>query len=130
MSKATTLRTRLLGYDQRAATLFLLPMMLVLGLVAVFPVLYSFWISLFDLKLTRPHRAPFVWFDNYAKLFADDLFWTSVLRTTSFTADVSQRDHDHGDADGNPAQRGVPGPADAVCNLADPVGRTVCGQRA
>ena len=45
--------------------LFLAPMMAVLMVVAVFPVLYSFWISLFDLKLTRPHRVPFVWFDNY-----------------------------------------------------------------
>jgi multiple sugar transport system permease protein len=48
-------------------------------------VVYSFWISLFDLKLTRPHRVPFVWFDNYAKIFQDSLFWESVGRTTSFT---------------------------------------------
>jgi multiple sugar transport system permease protein len=41
----------------------------VLGVVAVFPVIYSFWISLYDLKLTRPHRVPFVWFDNYLKIF-------------------------------------------------------------
>ena len=47
--------------------------------------LYSFWISLFDLKLTRPHRVPFVWFDNYAKVFQDPLFWESVLRTVNFT---------------------------------------------
>ena len=55
------------AYDQRSAMLFLAPMIAVLMTVAVFPVLYSFWISLFDLKLTRPHRVPFVWFDNYAK---------------------------------------------------------------
>jgi multiple sugar transport system permease protein len=65
--------------------LLLTPMMLVLTVVAVFPILYSFWISLFDLKLTRPHRVPFVWFDNYLKIFADPLFWESVGRTTSFT---------------------------------------------
>ncbi len=65
--------------------LFLAPMMIVLTVVAVFPVVYSFWISLFDLKLTRPHRAPFVWFDNYLKIFQDSLFWESVGRTTSFT---------------------------------------------
>jgi multiple sugar transport system permease protein len=53
--------------------------------VAVFPVIYSFWISLHDLKLTRPHRVPFVWFDNYIKIFQDQLFWESVLRTASFT---------------------------------------------
>lgn len=73
------------AYDQRSAMLFLTPMMLVLFVVAVFPVLYSFWISLYDLKLTRPHRVPFVWFDNYLKIFADPLFWESVARTASFT---------------------------------------------
>ena len=33
------------SYDQRSAMLFLAPMMLVLLAVAVFPVLYSFWVS-------------------------------------------------------------------------------------
>lgn len=72
-------------YDQYSAMLFLAPMMAVLMIVAVFPVVYSFWISLHDLKLTRPHRVPFVWFANYAKIFQDTLFWESVVRTASFT---------------------------------------------
>ena len=73
------------AYDQRSAMFFLAPMVLVLFLVAVFPILYSFWISLYDLKLTRPHRVPFVWFDNYIKIFSDPLFWESVARTANFT---------------------------------------------
>ncbi|MCF8167890.1 MAG: sugar ABC transporter permease [Rhodoferax sp.] len=73
------------AYDQKSAMLFLAPMMVILTAVAVFPILYSFWISLFDLKLTRPHRVPFVWFDNYVKIFQDQMFWESVGRTTSFT---------------------------------------------
>ena len=73
------------AYDQRSAMFFIAPMMLVLFVVAVFPVVYSFWISLHDLKLTRPNRVPFVWFDNYIKLFTDELFWESVARTASFT---------------------------------------------
>jgi multiple sugar transport system permease protein len=72
-------------YDQRSALLLLSPMLLVLAVVAVFPVLYSFWISLFDLKLSRPQRTPFVWFDNYAHVFQDQLFWESVARTATFT---------------------------------------------
>ncbi|MEZ5644627.1 MAG: sugar ABC transporter permease [Burkholderiaceae bacterium] len=72
-------------YDQHSAMLFLAPMMVVLMTVAVFPVVYSFWVSLHDLKLTRPHRVPFVWFDNYLKLFQEPLFWESVARTASFT---------------------------------------------
>lgn len=73
------------AYDQKSAMIFLAPMMVILMAVAVFPILYSFWISLFDLKLTRPHRAPFVWFDNYVHIFQDQMFWDSVGRSTSFT---------------------------------------------
>lgn len=72
-------------YDQTSALWLLAPMLAVLSVVAVFPVVYSFWISLFDLRLTRPHRVPFVWFENYAEIFQDELFWSSVWRTTSFT---------------------------------------------
>jgi len=73
------------AYDQKSAMWLLSPMLVVLMVVAVFPVIYSFWVSLYDLKLTRPHRVPFVWFDNYLKIFADPLFWESVTRTASFT---------------------------------------------
>ncbi len=79
------LRYPVSAYDQKSAMIFLAPMMLVLMVIAVFPILYSLWISLFDLKLTRPNRAPFVWFDNYALIFQDPMFWSSVGRSTSFT---------------------------------------------
>jgi multiple sugar transport system permease protein len=72
-------------YDQAAALWLLAPMLAVLLIVAVFPVLYSFWVSLFDLRLTRPQRVPFVGFENYLEVFHDDLFWSSVGRTASFT---------------------------------------------
>jgi len=64
--------------------LFLAPVMAVLMAVAVFPIFYSFYLSFFRIKLTRPNRTPFVWFDNYTDLFTNDLFWTSVGRTTVF----------------------------------------------
>lgn len=73
------------GYEERSALLFLLPAMTVLMAVAVFPILYSLYLSFFDVKLTRPNRMPFVWFDNYVELFEKPLFWTSVGHTVSFT---------------------------------------------
>ncbi len=72
-------------YDQLSALWLLAPMLVVLLVVAVFPVLYSFWISLFELKLTRPHRVPFVGLENYATVFHDPLFWSSAWRTASFS---------------------------------------------
>ncbi|MBR8093763.1 sugar ABC transporter permease [Burkholderia cenocepacia] len=73
------------GSDQRSAMLLLAPMMTVLMAVAVFPVLYSLWISLYDVRLTRPNHVPFVGLGNYLHTFADPMFWSSVVRTTSFT---------------------------------------------
>lgn len=73
------------NYEARSAGLFILPVMTVLALVAVFPILYSLYTSFFKLKLTRPHQVPFVWFDNYVEVLTDELFIESVYRTVSFT---------------------------------------------
>ena len=43
-----------LSYDERAALLFVAPLAVVLLAVAVFPILYSFYVSLFSIRLTRP----------------------------------------------------------------------------
>jgi len=51
----------------------------------VFPVVYSFYISLYSLRLTRPHRVPFVWFDNYLTVLSDPQFWEAVQRTVTFS---------------------------------------------
>ncbi|MGC9369036.1 MAG: carbohydrate ABC transporter permease [Paracoccaceae bacterium] len=73
------------GYEERSAALFLAPVMAVLMGVAVFPILYSLYLSFFRIKLTRPNRTPFVWFENYTDLFTNDLFWVSVARTVTFS---------------------------------------------
>jgi multiple sugar transport system permease protein len=73
------------GYEERSAVLFLAPVMTVLMAVAVFPILYSFYISFFRIKLTRPNRTPFVGLENYTDLLTNDLFWHSVSRTVLFT---------------------------------------------
>jgi len=74
-----------MSYDERRAYLFLAPLAAVLMGVAVFPILYSFYISLYSLKLTRPQRAPFVWFDNYVAVLSDGQFWSAVERTVIFS---------------------------------------------
>ncbi|MEM1265202.1 MAG: sugar ABC transporter permease [Pseudomonadota bacterium] len=73
------------SYEERSAVLFLMPVMTVLMAVAVFPILYSFYISFFRIKLTRPNRTPFVGFENYTDLLTNELFWVSVSRTVVFT---------------------------------------------
>jgi len=73
------------SYDERTAFIFLAPLAAVLLAVAAFPILYSFYISLYNLKLTRPQRAPFVWFDNYVAVLSDPQFWEAVERTVAFS---------------------------------------------
>jgi multiple sugar transport system permease protein len=74
-----------LSYDERAAFLLLAPLAIVLLAVAVFPILYSFYISLFSLKLTRPNRVPFVGLGNYTTVLSDPQFWQAVERTALFS---------------------------------------------
>lgn len=74
-----------LGYDERSAAVLVFPVLAVLLVVAAFPIVYSFWVSLHDIVLTRPLRRPFVGFDNYLRIFDDARFWTAVSRTTVYT---------------------------------------------
>jgi multiple sugar transport system permease protein len=74
-----------LSYDERAALMFVAPLAAVLLAVAVFPILYSFYVSLFWLKLTRPGRMPFVGLDNYVAVLSDSHFWLAVERTAYFS---------------------------------------------
>ena len=76
---------RRFGYDERSAALLILPVFVVLAAIAIFPIVYSFYTSLFDINLTRPWRRPFVGFGNYARVFADLNFWVAVQRTTVYT---------------------------------------------
>lgn len=72
-------------YDERNALVLIAPLATVLFAVAVFPILYSFYISLYGLKLTRPHRVPFVGLENYVTVLTDPQFWEAVGRTAAFS---------------------------------------------
>lgn len=78
-------RVARLSYDDRSALLLVLPVFVVLMAVAVFPILYSFYTSLFDINLARPLRQPFVGLGNYAAILQDSQFWLAVRRTTVYT---------------------------------------------
>jgi multiple sugar transport system permease protein len=66
--------------------LFLLPAVLVLVTITIFPFLYSVVISLTDMEIARPQKgAPFVGLSNYKTLlFEDARFWNSVKVTFIF----------------------------------------------
>ena len=81
--------SRVLTSDVTATWLFLLPASLILLITAVAPLCYSFYISFFKYKLNTPNAVPaFIGIENYAKIFTQKLFWTS-LKNTAFFAVVS-----------------------------------------
>jgi ABC-type sugar transport system permease subunit len=82
---AASRRRLALGYDERSAAILVFPVVAVLLVVAAWPIIYSFWVSLHDIVLTRPLRRPFVGSDNYLRIFEDERFWLAVGRTTFYT---------------------------------------------
>jgi ABC-type sugar transport system permease subunit len=78
--------------------LLVLPAVLGIFLVVLFPLLYSFWMSFADVNLLRQTgpalelfgvRLPlfrFVGFDNYRRTFTDPVYWSSLWRTLYFVA--------------------------------------------
>lgn len=69
---------------QREAWYFLLPMLLVLGFVALWPLTRTFYYSFTDANLTTPELAEFIGLENYYYLITDPDWWKSVSNTLYF----------------------------------------------
>ena len=72
----------------RTAWLFLTPMLVVLALVAAWPLLRTIWLGLTDANLLRMDQAKWVGFDNFAGkhgLLHDKVWWHAVKNTLWFT---------------------------------------------
>jgi multiple sugar transport system permease protein len=59
--------------------------LLLLGLV-LYPIVYSFWLSLHAYNLRQPHRVRFIGLDNYATVLSSDQFWAAAGNTALFCA--------------------------------------------
>jgi len=70
---------------RRSAWLFLAPMLLVLTLVAAWPLLRTFAYGFTDANLAELSTASFIGFDNYRYLLSDPPWWRSVWNTLFFT---------------------------------------------
>jgi multiple sugar transport system permease protein len=76
---------RLPSHDERNALALLAPLLIVLAVVAVFPIVYSFVTSLYDVNLARPLRRPFVGFDNYLQMLGEPRIQIALWRTAVYT---------------------------------------------
>jgi multiple sugar transport system permease protein len=64
---------------------FVLPALLVIGLVAIFPVFYVFYLSLHK-KVLAFNISNFIGLDNYLFLLKDSRFWNALKNTIYFTS--------------------------------------------
>lgn len=71
--------------DKASTWLFLAPALIFLSITALFPLLYSLYLSFFKLKLNLPNQVPsFVGLENYIRMFTDSMLHTSTVNTILF----------------------------------------------
>ena len=71
--------------DKASTWLFLSPALIFLAITALFPLLYSLYLSFFKLKLNLPNQTPaFVGLENYIRMFTDGLLHGSTVNTILF----------------------------------------------
>lgn len=61
------------------------PMLLAIAIISIFPIGYSFWISLQRYNLRQPDRIGFNGGQNYLYVLTQDEFWQSMRVTFTFT---------------------------------------------
>ncbi|MGC8777233.1 MAG: carbohydrate ABC transporter permease [Candidatus Caldatribacteriaceae bacterium] len=61
--------------------LLVLPALIYLAFLSVYPTIYAVNLSAREFNLTRPHKAVLVGFGNFIRLFQDDLFRKSIVNT-------------------------------------------------
>lgn len=71
--------------DERFGLLMSIPSMILLALLFVFPIIYSFGASFTNYRLVGGKELAFIGFDNYIKAFTDATFWSSVKITLIIT---------------------------------------------
>ena len=72
--------------ERKLALAMLSPSMIVIALVAAYPIGYAIWLSLNEYSVRVPGLSRFAGFDNYTEAFASTEFWQAVIVTFLFTA--------------------------------------------
>ncbi|MBI3963053.1 MAG: sugar ABC transporter permease [Deinococcus sp.] len=68
------------------ALVMILPSLLIMAAVFLYPAINSLWLSLHSINLIKPWQGrPLVWLDNYVKALSSPDIWVSFSRTVYFT---------------------------------------------
>ena len=71
--------------ERRLAAAMLSPTLVVMALVAAYPIGYAFWLSLNEYSVRVPGLKRFVGFDNYTEALSSSEFWDAMRTTFLFT---------------------------------------------
>lgn len=78
-------RTAVGRQQERLGWLLVLPSIIVVCLVAIYPLFETIRLSFTNARLASVREVRNVGFQNYQRLFEDDLFWTALRNTLVFT---------------------------------------------
>ena len=71
--------------ERRLAAALLSPAVVVIALVAAYPIGYAVWLSLNEYSVRVPGLSRFVGFDNYSEALGSSEFWDAVVNTFLFS---------------------------------------------
>jgi multiple sugar transport system permease protein len=71
--------------ERRLAAAMLSPAMVVIALVAAYPIGYAIWLSLNEYSVRVPGLSRFAGFDNYSEALSSSEFWDALVTTFVFT---------------------------------------------
>ncbi|MDQ4044811.1 MAG: sugar ABC transporter permease, partial [Chloroflexota bacterium] len=70
---------------ERLGWILVLPVLIVIGIVAIYPLFETFRLSFTNTRLASPREPRYVGFENYADTLSDSQFWTAMQNTVLFT---------------------------------------------
>jgi multiple sugar transport system permease protein len=71
--------------EQKIGWLLIIPALLILALVFIYPIARAFWLSLFAQNLGTQLQPVFTGLANYQRILGDGRFWRSISNTAIFT---------------------------------------------
>src|SRR5919201_3326341 len=83
-----TRRRRRSGLSERQlAAAMVSPSLIVIAIVAAYPIGYAIWLSLNEYSVIHPGLSRWVGLDNYIEALGSSEFWSAMGTTLGFTAD-------------------------------------------
>jgi multiple sugar transport system permease protein len=72
--------------ERRLGVLFVAPALVLMAIVAAYPVMSAMWMSLHRYNVKVPDDYAFIGLENYVRILSSETWWTAMVTTFSFAA--------------------------------------------